>query len=446
MIKNICFVANQSKTTFFQGVALEFMKLGVNVFWITVSEKIKTQLHAEYGTNKVLCLNRNMRGESLADFKLNEVVLSDRSLREQQSWAFDYLAGIQSPIYNFIKDNNIIAVFGEVTWGHEILMLRMTKHLSDLNCQYINPHTVRIPSGYFGFFTDEEQSDLIARPLGVEYEIVKIELVKPDYLHLNDKIVNKYYSLVQRVKRAFSFVLDKNYEADNPCMYHNKTKKLAVNFKREINRELFRLVGSKRNVVHSKVGSYVLYPLHKQPEASVDVIGRYYEDQYVNILNIWRGLPEGWKLFVKEHSNAVGDRSIFFYKKIAKLKGVEIIGVGADSHNLIRNASTVITVSGTAAYEAALMGKSSLTFAKTFFNKLAMCDRITLEQLRTTPLKKVLEDQERHKETDLNLHEYEKWLSARVFKGIISDPDSNPACIEPDNLARVAIALNAVIP
>ena len=311
MIKNICFVANQSKTTFFQGVALELMKLGVNVFWITVSEKIKTQLHAEYGTNKVLCLNRNMRGESLADFKLNEVVLSDRSLREQQSWAFDYLAGIQSPIYNFIKDNNIIAVFGEVTWGHEILMLRMTKHLSDLNCQYINPHTVRIPSGYFGFFTDEEQSDLIARPLGVEYEIVKIELVKPDYLHLNDKIVNKYYSLVQRVKRAFSFVLDKNYEADNPCMYHNKTKKLAVNFKREINRELFRLVGSKRNVVHSKVGSYVLYPLHKQPEASVDVIGRYYEDQYVNILNIWRGLPEGWKLFVKEHSNAVGDRSIF---------------------------------------------------------------------------------------------------------------------------------------
>lgn len=446
MIKNICFVANQSKTTFFQGVASELIKHGVNVFWITVSEKIKVELQEKYGADNVLCLSRNMRGESLADFRLNEIVLSDRSLREQQLWAFDYLSGIQVPIFNFVKDNKILAIFGEITWGHEILMLRMTKRLSELNCQYINPHTVRIPSGYFGFFTDETQSELTPRPQGMSYEPIKVELVKPDYLHLNDKIVNRYYSVAQRVKRLFSFIVDKNYEADNPCIYHDRIKKLAVHFRREINRELFKLVGGQRQVSGLEFGSYVFYPLHKQPEASVDVIGRYYEDQYVNILNIWRGLPEGWKLFVKEHSNAVGDRSIFFYRKIAKLKGVVIIGVGADSHELIRNSLAVVTVSGTAAYESALMGKSSLTFAKTFFNKLALCDQVTIEQLRASSLCDILKDQQVRRDQKLELAEYEDWLSARVFKGIISDPDSNPACMERENLTRVAEAFSAVIP
>lgn len=445
MNKNICFVANQSKTKFFQGVAKELLGLGINVYWITISDKIKVQLQHEYSADNVLSLDRHVVGDPVADFKLNEIVLSDRSLREQQSWAFNYLNGIQSPIFNFIKKHKIAAIFGEVTWGHEMLILRMTKKLSELDCQYITPHTVRIPSGYFGFFTDEEQSELMPRPIGMDYELIKIELVKPDYLHLNDKIVGRHYSLMQRLKRVAGFVFNKNYEAGNPCMYHAKVKKVAVHLRREVNRELYRFVRKQKVGANLGDASYVLYPLHKQPEASVDVIGRYYDDQYTNILNIWRGLPDGWMLFVKEHSNAVGDRSIFFYKKVARLNNVLIVGAAEDSHELIKSAATVVTVSGTAAYEAALMGKSSLTFAKTFFNKLALCDQITLDQLRLSSLKKIIDEQEALSSNKLNLTRYEDWLSARIFKGIISDPDSNPACMSRENLIRVAQACKVVI-
>ncbi|WP_236468881.1 MULTISPECIES: capsular polysaccharide export protein, LipB/KpsS family [Pseudomonas] len=445
MNKKICFIANQKKTYFFNGIARELIKAGYEIFWITVSERLKEELVAEYGADKVLVLHRHMNLNSIADFKLNEIVLSDRSLRIQKSWAYSYLKGAQVYLYDFIKNNQICTIFGEVTWAHEMLTHRMTVLMSELNCKYITPHTVRMPSGYFGFFGDEVQSELIPRPAGMEFEKIALKVVKPDYLHLNDKIVKSYYSLSQRLSRLKSFILSKEYEEGNPCMIHSKSQKLGVYLRREINRELYRFVRPRKLELSIETTDYVLYPLHKQPEASVDVMGRYYDDQYLNILNIWRGLPEGWLLLVKEHSNAIGDRSLGFYKKLTKLKDVFLVGENEDSHNLIKHAASVFTVSGTAAYEAALMGKSSFTFAKSFFNKLALCDQLTLEQLRSSSIKDLIELQSRGESTKLELSQYEDWISARLFKGIISDPDSNAACMDPENLVNVARAFQIIL-
>lgn len=443
MSKNICFVANQKKTVFFNGIAQELLKCGVNIYWITISDNLKEDLHEEYGADRVLSLSRRVSGDPIADFRLNEIVFSDRSLKEQQSWAFSYLNGIQQPIYDFLKKNKIEFVFGEVTWAHEMLVLRMTKKLSELNCTYISPHTVRMPSGYFGFFTDEGQSDLIARPLGVDFEIVKLKAVKPDYLQLNDKVQARYYSVGGRFKRIIDFLLNKNYEIGNPAILHSKVKKVAANLRREVNRELYRLVEKKKFDFEGV--DYVFYPLHKQPEASVDIIGRYYDDQYTCILNIWRSLPDNWLLLVKEHSNAIGDRGIAFYRKVAKLNNVFFVSENEDSHYLIKHSKAVVTISGTAAYEAALLGKVSFTFAKVFFNNIVSCNKLTFEQISFSSLDKVIECAEEQDGKNMLLPEYEDWLSARIFKGVVSDPDSNSACMVAENLVDVSRAFKVII-
>jgi hypothetical protein len=319
----------------------------------------------------------------------------------------------------------------------------MTKELKELNSSYLSPHTVRMPSGYFAFFKDEEQSELVARPANEAFEVARINLVKPDYLRLNDKIMSRYYSVGERVARVLRFVLGKNYENNNPAMLHSKVKKLMSHLKKEVNRELYRTVKKKK--FDRGVENYILYPLHKQPEASVDVIGRYYDDQYTNILNIWRALPDNWLLLVKEHSNAIGDRSIFFYRKINKLNNLLLICEHEDSHVLINNAKAVVTVSGTAAYEAALSGVISFTFAKSFFNELDLCHRLSLDQLRSSSLDKIIEKLAAPSIPKKTVAEYEEWLSARMFKGIISDPDSNPGCMAAENLINVAHALKSVI-
>ena len=60
--------------------------------------------------------------------------------------------------------------------------------------------------------------------------------------------------------------------------------------------------------------------MQKQPEATTDVKGMYYSNQYENIKMIWNVLPEKFNLIIKEHPNCIGDRSLSFYKNLLKLK------------------------------------------------------------------------------------------------------------------------------
>jgi hypothetical protein len=166
------------------------------------------------------------------------------------------------------------------------------------------------------------------------------------------------------------------------------------------------------------------------------VIGRYYDDQYINILNIWRALPQGVSLLVKEHSNAIGDRGLLFYRKISLLSDTYIIDEKEETYTLISNAEGVVTVSGTAAYESALMGIKSYTFAPTFFNNLEHCTKICLHTIKNTNIFSPALDNQK-----TSINDFSKWLNRRAFKGIISDPISNPNCVSEENLSLVSNAI-----
>ncbi len=84
---------------------------------------------------------------------------SDRVLRYEPAFGEAYLKSIQKSYYEFIKQNNIRFVFGEMTWAHEVLMSCITHKCSELSCQYLKPHTIRIPTGRFAFFKDEFESE-----------------------------------------------------------------------------------------------------------------------------------------------------------------------------------------------------------------------------------------------------------------------------------------------
>lgn len=441
MKKNICFVANYQKTFFFDAISKSLKKLDIEIFWITTSQELLESLSIDYKVENILYIHKDIeRQNPIYDLRLNEIIFSDRSLREQQEWAVSYLENIQLPIYNFIKKNEIRCVFGELTWGHELLILRLLERSDDIDCKYLNPHTVRLPSGFFGFFINENQSTLLDRPCRKETPVTNIEIKKPSYLHLNDKALAKHFSARERVHRAFRFFCKKTHDKKDPTVLHKKTSHFKIKALIEVNKELYRTI-RKSPAIDIKGKDYVFFPLHKQPEASVDVIGRYYEDQYINILNIWRALPQGWALVVKEHTNAIGDRPLSFYKKLEKLNNAYLVDETEDSYALIDGAKCVVTISGTAAYEAALKGVPSLTFADTFFNTLENCKKIDITDLQKSTILEIL-----NKDTNaLDRKEYEQWLSQRIFRGVISDPTSDPSCMEDENIADVSRAFFHVI-
>ena len=128
---------------------------------------------SQYGEDRVLLINLTYGDRpalTVNDFKLNELMYGDRYLRHKTEIGFRYLRHIQKPIYDFIAQNKIKAIFGEITWSHEVLIHRMCKQCPELDCTFLNPHVVRIPDNRFAFYTDERQSRLLQIEREEEYE------------------------------------------------------------------------------------------------------------------------------------------------------------------------------------------------------------------------------------------------------------------------------------
>lgn len=441
---NICFLANFSKTFLFEAVARDLASNNVTVTWITVNRKLYDYLTKNYGNDKVLLLNwlyKDIPSPALGEFKLNELVYGDRALRLSTVDAKKYLVNIQEPIYSFLLRHKVRAVVGELTWAHEILTHRIVSCRAELNCRFLNPHTVRIPNGRFAFFVDEFQSELVERNPRADVEKLRClepeaaQFAKPDYLHINDQIVQKSRSLRSRLGKVKRFVTEENIEREDPTNIGNRWHRLKLRMKEEINKELYRLV---KRVSLENLGSspFVFVALHKQPEASIDVLGRYYEDQFLNIRNIWRILPHDWLLVVKEHTNAIGDRPLSFYRKLQKFHGVVFVNETTDSHELIKRSRAVITVSGTVAYEATLMEKPSLTFAPVFFNRFPGCKKVSLDDLK---LSKCID--ELIEPVGVSRRDILEWVHKHSFEGIISDPITMPSCLETENVRLIGKAI-----
>lgn len=441
-VRHLCFIANYTKTDTFHETARRLEQQGAKVFWIVVNEPIRRYLSRYYPEGRILYVNRKCAetpGEKVSEFKINELVLGDRVLSLNPEEGRKYLLNIQKPIYEFLKNNEITHVFGELTWAHELLIRRITERCDELKCRYLNPHTVRIPNGRFAFFTDEAQSEMLeisgdnamTAPPAVEVE-------KPDYLALNDRIVRKARSFSGRVLKLKRFITEENIDPEDPTLINKRWLRFRIRCREEINKEMYRFV---RRVRLADIGErkYVFVALHKQPEASIDVIGRYYEDQYQNIVNIWRILPDDWLLLVKEHTNAIGDRDLRFYRRVGRLPNAMILDEREDSHAVIQKSELVVTVSGTVAYEAALMGKKAVTLAPAFFNRLPNCRRIGIDDLaQFRDIEELIDSIPSETETA------EAYVLHNSFPGVISDPLSNARSIDPENVRKVAEAIMKV--
>ena len=437
LIMTVCFIANFSKTYFFSAIAKELENSGYQVVWVVVNEKLRDFLHENYAKEKVLYLNRDwMQGEStpVGEFKINELVFGDRVLRHEATNGLRFLTNIQQPIYDFLKKHEVNTVFGETTWAHEILVHRMTCRLQELNCRYLCPHVVRIPNSRFAFFTDEHQSEILAHDAGEICDTI-FELKKPDYLIINDKKMKKNRSLSGRLNRAKRFFTNENIDKNDPTLISNEVVRFRTRAGEEWRKETYRKV-ERVSFESIKDTNYVFIGLHKQPEASIDVFGRYYEDQLVNIQNIWRALPHGWKLIVKEHTNAIGDRNLAFYETLNALPNLHFVDEKTNSWSLISQAKLVATVTGTIAYEAALMQIPSLTLAPTFFNRMNYCRQITWNELNAyKDLSELCEGLKSEKDNRLEFCQY---LWKNSFEGVFSDPNANPKIMEKDNVKQVA--------
>ena len=115
---------------------------------------------------------------------------------------------------------------------------------------------------------------------------------------------------------------------------------------------------------------YVYMPLHLIPESTTFVKAPFYINELHIIEQVSKSLPIGWKLYVKEHQAMLGERSYDFYKRVKKFPNVKLVQLNyyKDPKPWIEKAKGVITITGTGAYESAMLGKKAIIFGDVPFN------------------------------------------------------------------------------
>lgn len=132
---------------------------------------------------------------------------------------------------------------------------------------------------------------------------------------------------------------------------------------------IFRYLNSKKYYNSPDISSkYVYFPLHYQPEASTIVCAQKYEKQLFFIDSLAKSLPADTVLYVKEHYALIGHRDKYFYKQLLNYPNVRVISPFASSAELIKHSSAVVTLTGTAGWEAMLLRKPVILGGNIYFD------------------------------------------------------------------------------
>lgn len=121
--------------------------------------------------------------------------------------------------------------------------------------------------------------------------------------------------------------------------------------------------------------SYYFFPFQLEPEAGVHYQGHgLYMNQVKLMQNVAAQLPPGSYLYVKDHPHDYGYREAIDYLRLNAVPNIRLLKSHIPAKQIIKHAQGVITITGTAGFEAIMMGKPVYCFGKTFYS---VCPQVT---------------------------------------------------------------------
>jgi len=120
---------------------------------------------------------------------------------------------------------------------------------------------------------------------------------------------------------------------------------------------------------------YIFVALQCEPERQSCPVGGVFTHQYLMIDLLSKLVPEGWKVYVKEHpsqfkryQSAERSKTIESYDFIAGMPKVELAPLDMTSFELIDHAQATVTVAGTVGWESLVRGKPVLLFSHSWYS------------------------------------------------------------------------------
>lgn len=454
----IVFVSIFDLTEVFYQISIRLSIKGHDVFWIAnssywydwliskgVDEKRILLLRIDSSYLKDYTLDNNIikmmrECEIHSEITFNEAILMDRFV---VSYEEDYINLVTQVYYSdikkFLKNNNINITFAEPTNLHEIVCYMVCE---ELNIYYISPWDMRFPSYRLIFTKGIYQSKIIERKFtSNELDASKVlnnfikNTPQPSYVSiLNKKIsfITIIMAILEKIKKQFSIKKSLTYYS-----FLYRTKEII----KKIIGKMYLSFISRELVLQSEY-EYALFPLHVQPENSIDVLGSFYSNQIELVKNIVRSLPYGMKLLVKEHSNSLGSKGYRFYRELKNIKNVELIGSQNSNFQLYKEVKIVFSISGTSCYESAMLGIPSIVFTPIFFDGFSTIRCVKDIKNLKESIHSLLSDNIYSKQKDI---EHMKYLLNNSFNCYWTDPLHNKIVLEESNIECLSDAFLSLL-
>lgn len=451
---NILFISNGALTPVYSIVAKHLESRGHKIYWIVTEKTWLDFLLKEFNKKSILHLRKRSIDElnevTNIVIPLNEIIFIDREVKTWKSdQYFKYIQNLHHKLKFFLIKNEINFVFSENTWAHEIIISMICDIDSEVNCINLSPHNIRIPDNRFAFFSDF----LLSKPFvhNGPYEEIKESCLKKNnqIIAQDDVITSRRKSKIYWIKKLISFVMHNNFDIDSPTLWgtsrYNSLKRNLSDLVKGFSYKFVKKLDQVSIEELAKTHELYVYAFHKEPETAINNKGRYNESQANNIINIWRKLPKGCVLLIKEHRVSIGDRGYFYFKKLLKLGSIKVIDESIKSSFIMEKCSVCFTVSGTMAYEFAIKQKPALTFAKVFFNNLKYCSHLSsVELTKGDDMNAIIERLILRRE-GLNNKEYVEQLSLQSFPGTIDDTNNLPEVMDSSNINLLCNAFERVV-
>ena len=182
-------------------------------------------------------------------------------------------------------------------------------------------------------------------------------------------------SKLSLIKSAYEFLFNNsNSNIKTHYTYFGRTKNKVLlysikNLFKKFLRKNFINKNFQKNIVDD---NFIYFPLQVEPDRNLLLGAPDYTDQLNSITQIVKSLPDGYKLYVKEHPGQNRTwRDISYYKKILKLNNIKLIHHSFPSEKIYEKCSLVITAVGTSGFEALFYGIPVIVFGDVLYSNIS---------------------------------------------------------------------------
>lgn len=460
MEKSVCFISIFDLTIVQYEQAIRLQTRGHRCYWMTTNKQWTHWLLSRgvskdsilelvfdtkdflSGELKKEVIREVVEAEAMSNFTVNMAMLADRFVMNKSDGSInDYALLYFYNIKRFFENKSIEMVFGEPTNLNELISQLVCKYL---NIPFLYPQDLRIPSNRFFFELGSSTGAMVssgcqrARQNGKEILGEFLEKsIHPKYFYL----LNLKTCDIRKVLSIFRNRLSDLFIRKQNLTHHRFINRLQNSILTFINKAYLKHV-YQYNQITDIQGKKAFFGLHVQPEASIDVAGPYFSDQLKLIKDMRRALPFDTALVVKEHPNFLGQKSFRFFRKLKFLPNVYVVHPQTSTFDIYKSVNLVLTVSGTIAYEAGLLGIPTIIFSKQFFNGFSSvhyCSDVT--QLKPLVMR-LLDDFQVNKTAD---YQHMDWIIQNSYAGYWTDPHTDSSVLSAENLDKLFVGFLDVV-